>query len=183
MSSINKFHYCRESDKCKTSYESTISTIYVVCKISGEYYVLIHKRSDVMTHPNKYSGPGGSIDVNKGENSYEAALRELKEETGYTNPPDGYLFFTQFQQTKQNYKVANYIFFDSKENIISNVKGPIGTFTNEIDLNATFDDLRDSIPLVGTGHCLMNINKNLNHPNHYYFFNTNCRHILNKLLK
>jgi hypothetical protein len=135
-----------------------------------------------MTHPSEYSGQGGSIDIHKGENSYEAALRELKEETGYENPPDGYLFFTQYQQQKQNFKVANYIFFETKENIFNSVKGPLSSFENEIDMNATFDDLVDSIPIEGTGHCLMNMNKNLNHPNHSFFFNANCKYILNKLV-
>lgn len=177
------YHKCNELNKCKVSPQSIVSTVYVISKIAGEYYVLIHKRSEVMTHPNEYCSQGGSIDLQLGENSYEAALRELKEETGFENPPDGYLFVTPIQQHKNNYKVANYIFFVSREDIISGVKGPLTSFSNEINLEETFDDLVDSIPIPNTGHCLMNIRKNLNHPSHSYFFNINCKYILNKLLK
>ncbi len=183
---LEKYHYCSQNSKCKVSPQSTISTVYVICKIGNEYYVLIHKRSEVMTHPNEYCSQGGSIDVHLGENSYQAALRELKEETGYDSPPDGYLFFNSFQQKNQNFKVANYIFFDTKENIINGVKGPLPQFANEIDLSSetsTFNDLVDSIPIHGTGHCLMNMNKNLNHKNHSFFFNINCKYILNKLVR
>lgn len=183
MSQLLNYHKCQESNKCKVSPESTISTVYVICKIENEYYVLIHKRSEVMTHPNEYCSQGGSIDLHHGENSYGAALRELREETGYSNPPDGYLFFTPIQHHRGNYKVANYIFFATKDDIISGVKGPLPSFANEVDLNARFDDLVNSIPIPGTGHCLMNINRNLNHRNHSYFFNMNCKYILNKLLK
>lgn len=183
QSQLLNYHNCHQSNKCKVSPESTISTIYLICKIENEYYVLIHKRSSVMTHPNEYCSQGGSIDLHLGENSYEAALRELKEETGYSNPPDGYLFFTPMQHYKGNYKVANYIFFATKDDIISGVKGPLPSFANEIDITATFDDLAGSIPIPETGHCLMNIGRNLNHPNHYYFFKSNCKYILNRLLK
>ena len=183
---LEKYHYCSQNSKCKISLQSNISTVYVICKIENEYYILIHKRSKVMTHPFEYSSQGGSIDVHKGENSYQAAIRELKEEAGYNSPPDGYLFFTSFQQSKQNFKIANYIFFDTKDNIINGVKGPLPEFANEIDLSceaSTFNDLKDSIPIKGTGHCLMNMNKNLNHPNHYFFFNVNCKFILKKLVR
>lgn len=43
--------------------------------------VLLVKRSPHLLNGNKYAIPGGFLD--RGENTEEAALRELKEETGY----------------------------------------------------------------------------------------------------
>ncbi len=43
--------------------------------------ILLVKRAAHLTNPNKYCLPGGFLD--RDENTSEAALRELKEETGY----------------------------------------------------------------------------------------------------
>lgn len=44
-------------------------------------HILLVKRSAQMTNPHKYAFPGGFVD--RDETMAEAALRELKEETGY----------------------------------------------------------------------------------------------------
>jgi len=165
-----------EVSKCKNSPGSRICTAYVICTINNEHYILTHKRSRVMTNPLLYCSAGGSID--QGENSYNAALRELREETGFSNPPDGYLFFT----TNQTKVAANYIFFCELEQIRNGVKGPSGEFKKEIDMDATFSDLKNVINLPNTGHCLMPIKNNLDHPNLYIFFKQNCEYILNNIL-
>lgn len=181
---MNIRHNLNETDKCKVLPNSRIATIYVICKKNNQYYVLTHKRSEVMTHPLEYSGPGGSIDVNKGENSYQAALRELVEEAGIENPPEGYLFTinnNNNNNTTINF-VANYIFFCTEEEIKQIVKGPLPQFRNEVDFTATFEDLSDIIELPNTGHCLMNIRRNFNNPGLYRFFNKNLKYIYYNIL-
>lgn len=168
---------------CPVNYNALFSTVYVICKIKNKIYVLIHKRSSVQSSPNLYCGPGGSIDYDKNETSYDAALRELKEETGLNPKYDGYLFFTHQQKRTNNFKAANYVFFSTFNEIKYNLSGPLEDFKNEIDWNCTFDDLEDSIVLPNTGHCLMNIEKNINNPNLSKFFRYNCNYILYNFIK
>jgi 8-oxo-dGTP pyrophosphatase MutT (NUDIX family) len=183
MNSTKINHYFEDINKRRNLTGARITTAYIICKIKNQYYVLTHKRSAVMTHPLEYSGPGGSID--SGESSYNAILREIKEETGFTVEKDGYLFLTPSggKNKTNNYICGNYVFFCTEEEIKNGVKGPLDQYKIEIDGNATFNDLEDIILLPNTGHCLMNIGKNINHPKLYHFFNENLKHIFYKCIK
>jgi hypothetical protein len=176
-------HYLESNKKCKSLHGAKYTTVYVICKIKNNFYVLTHKRSAVMTNPLQYCGPGGSIDLHKSETSYQAALRELKEETGFENPPDGYLFLSKDKNNNDMTNIANYVFFCTEEQIRNGVKGPLNQFSNEVDKTTTFADLKESIVLNGTYHCLMNIKSNLNHSNLFDLFNRNLKQIYFKYIK
>lgn len=53
-----------------------------VILINDQNQVLLIKRSEKFSRPGKYSIPGGFLD--RGENAQEGALRELREEAGYS---------------------------------------------------------------------------------------------------
>lgn len=145
------------------------ATAYVMCKYKNKWWILVHKRSKVMTNPGLYSSQGGSIEV--GETSLEGSLRELKEETGLDIKGNAYLF-------NSSPKFANYVYFVRWHDIIDGVWGPMKDFKAEIDLENDFSDLYKCKIIPGTGHCLMDIDTNIENKNLYKNFKRNLEYLM-----
>lgn len=150
------------------------ATVYVMSKIEGKWFILVHKRSGVMTHAFKYSSQGGHRE--EGETSLECAKRELREETGLEVKGNGYLF-----SRDDNPKFANYVFFMKSDDIVEGTKGPQSKFEIEIDMDNDFSDIRRSLIITGTGHCLMNIEANINNRALYWNFKNNLYYLMDLL--
>lgn len=56
----------------------------------GDEYLMMHRTGDVSVDKNRLNGIGGKLE--EGENYLDAAIRETKEETGYTVLPEDVKF-------------------------------------------------------------------------------------------
>jgi 8-oxo-dGTP pyrophosphatase MutT (NUDIX family) len=82
----------------------------VYCKENKKF--LFAHRSAYVLEPNTYGMFGGAIDPN--ENPLKAALRELKEEAGYTGKTESKLI-NVFKDTKVGFIFYNYLVIIEKE--------------------------------------------------------------------
>ena len=135
----------------------------------------MHKRSAVMTHAFQYSSQGGHREDD--ETSLECAKRELMEETGLEVRGNGYLF-----SRDGNTKFANYVFFMKLDDVIEGTKGPQSKFEIEIDMENDFSDVRNSLIITGTGHCLMDIKSNIYNRSLYWSFKKNLEYLMDLLM-
>lgn len=83
----------------------------IYCKENNKF--LLAHRSAYVLEPNTYGIFGGAIDPK--ENPKTAALRELKEETGYTKKPLSIELLYKFEDKKVGFIYYNYLVVIEKE--------------------------------------------------------------------
>ena len=70
-----------ERDPFSAMDERTTHAAGVICALPDGRMLFLRRSGDAASHPGTWCWPGGSIDG--GEDTYEAAMRELREETGF----------------------------------------------------------------------------------------------------
>ena len=74
----------------KYNYSRMVQTAVVVFIFNKDEYLMLKRSPNNRIDPNKLNGVGGRVE--KGENFLEAAVREIKEETGYVILPSNLHF-------------------------------------------------------------------------------------------
>lgn len=88
---------------------TTTFLIYTPSQGEPEVLLLFRNKKDNDFHSGKYVGIGGKLDGH--ETPYQCAIREIREETGYSIPSDqldfrGYVYFDQLKTQTENVDIA-----------------------------------------------------------------------------